>query len=509
MKLLFIANSRIPTERAMGTAIMKQCEAFARAGMQVELVVPLRKNVHIENPFTYHGVEENFTITHLWSLDLPILEYIKARFTVQRVSFFIRLLLYALTDKADFFYTREPELIALLPARKSKFVELHHLYGLGTFGKFFLSRCTGIITITKALREDVARIFDVPPSKMHVAPSGVDLTKFRDGATKEEVRRALGITTTNPIALYIGSLETWKGYETFLKASKFLEDTVSCVVIGGTENQVSTLRQEYPNVFFLGFLPQQLVSRSAQVADVLVAPNSEKELISARHTSPLKVFEYMASGIPIVASAITSIEEILSPKNAVLVEPDNPEALAYGISVVTQDHSLAQSIARQAKEDVVQYTWSVRTEKILGYMRMIVQSKNTNGSQKSSHRRQILTFIVVGIFVALFNIISFAFFEQILKLQYLVASTITFVLTVLVSFLLQKNVTFNNRGHVSRTAKQQLVLYGVNAIFCLFLNWGIMLIGVEYMGASAYVAQVVSMILLAMYNFSVYRWILT
>ncbi len=369
MRLLFIANSRIPTERAMGTAIMKQCEAFAREGVQVELVVPRRKNTHTENPFIYHGVEKNFTITYIWSFDLPILEYVKARFIVQKVSFFVRLFLYVLLkDRADLFYTREPELLALLPTRKDKFVELHHLYGLGTLGKIFLSRCTGIITITNALKEDVSRIFNIPFSKMCVAPSGVDLMKFKNSATKEEARRALGIPTTKPTVLYIGSLETWKGYETFLEASTFLKNTVQCVVIGGAPSQVSLLRQKYPDVLFLGFLPQQSVSSNQRAADVLVAPNSGKELISARHTSPLKVFEYMASGVPIVASAVTSIQEILSPQNAILVEPDSGEDLARGIRRALEDSDHSATIAKRAKEDVLQYDWEHRTESIIKFI---------------------------------------------------------------------------------------------------------------------------------------------
>lgn len=369
MKLLFVANSRIPTERAMGTAIMKQCEAFARASVTVELVVPRRQNVHTENPFLYHGVAENFIITYIWSLDFHALEYVRMRFFIQKLSFFVGLFFYILKTDADILYTREPELIGLLPTSKTKFVELHHLYGLGTLGTFFLSRCTGIITITKALKEDVSHLFNIPLKKMHVAPSGVDLYKFKEGVTKEQARRTLGINTTKPVAVYTGSLEKWKGYGTFLEASKVLGDTVQCVVIGGNDNQVSLLRIEYPGVLFLGFLSQQMVSRNQKAADIFVAPNSGTELISSRYTSPLKVFEYMASGVPIVASATTALSEILSDTNAVLVTPDNSEALAEGIKKVTGDAVFAENIAQQAKKDVVQYDWAVRTSSTLSFLK--------------------------------------------------------------------------------------------------------------------------------------------
>lgn len=368
MRLLFVANSRIPTERAMGTAIMKQCEAFARRGIDVELVVPRRENTVRDDPFVYHHVEKKFTITYLRSFDVPVLDLVHLRFFVQKLSFFVRLFFYVRQSDADIVYSREPELVGMLLTNKDIVVEVHHMYGLSMFGRFLLSRCTGIIAITRALRDDIVKAFYVPYTKMHVAPSGVDSTLFKESAGKEEAKRALGIATTKPVVLYTGSLETWKGYETFLHASLMLKEEVQCVIIGGNEAQVARLRPAYPDVIFLGFLPQQIIFRNQKAADVLVVPNTGKELISARHTSPLKVFEYMASGVPIVASRTDAISEILSAKNAILVDPDSPEALARGILHAIENTAHSDTIAQQARKDVLHYDWSVRTESIVNFL---------------------------------------------------------------------------------------------------------------------------------------------
>ena len=69
-KLLYIANIRLPTEKAHGIQIMKMCEAFAHEGVNVELVVPRRFNVIKEDPFAYYGVGKNFTTTRIPSFDL-------------------------------------------------------------------------------------------------------------------------------------------------------------------------------------------------------------------------------------------------------------------------------------------------------------------------------------------------------------------------------------------------------------------------------------------------------
>lgn len=366
MKLIFIANSRIPTERAMGTAIMKQCEAFAKAGITVELVVPRRCNSFAEDPFVYHRIDPIFKIRYLPSFDLEFLQNQSIRFILQKLTFFVSLSLYIWKSDADILYSREPELIGPLLTKKKKFVELHHLYGLRLFGKYFLALCAGVLTITNALKEDVVRIFSIPITRIHVAPSGVDLSSFQNVVHKEATRAELGIVTTKPVALYIGSLEEWKGYDVFLKAGRILKDEVHFVVIGGNAEQVLKLKLKYPEVQFLGPLPQHNLPNNQQVADVLVVPNSAKELISARHTSPLKVFAHMTSGIPIVASSTDAIQEVLSSENAILVTPDSPEALAKGVLKAINGNSA--TIAMQAKEDVKKFDWSLRTKGIILYI---------------------------------------------------------------------------------------------------------------------------------------------
>src|SRR3989344_746663 len=68
-KLYFIANARIPTQRAHGLQIVKMCEAFARVGFDVELVIPRRFNELPDDPFDYYRAERNFAIKKLFTID--------------------------------------------------------------------------------------------------------------------------------------------------------------------------------------------------------------------------------------------------------------------------------------------------------------------------------------------------------------------------------------------------------------------------------------------------------
>ena len=65
MNLIYLANIRMPTERAHGVQIIKMCEAFARAGEKVTLIVPARHTHLTEDPFVYYGVEKIFTIVYV------------------------------------------------------------------------------------------------------------------------------------------------------------------------------------------------------------------------------------------------------------------------------------------------------------------------------------------------------------------------------------------------------------------------------------------------------------
>jgi glycosyltransferase involved in cell wall biosynthesis len=371
MKILFVASSRIPTERAMGVAIMKQCEGFARAGHEVTLVVPRRSGTTSDDPFTYHGVKELFAVHFVWCLELRY----KSRFSyyLRQFTFILSLMLFIASQSKDaILYSREPGLLAFLPTTKKKFVELHHLFGIGPFGRSILSRFHGIITITHALKEDVSSRFGYPKDHLHVAPSGVSLEEFKDVESRQTARLRLGISHDKIIALYIGEFDAWKGVETFIDAGPFLiQHNILPVVIGGSLSHIERFKRSHLDTFFLGRRPQSELQHNQQIADVLVIPNSAQYEISARHTSPLKVFSCMASRIPIVASKTTAIMEILNDGNATLVPSDDPKLLGEEIVRMVRERKSSYIKAQHAFIDVAQYDWKLRTTGILTFIQNI------------------------------------------------------------------------------------------------------------------------------------------
>lgn len=224
----------------------------------------------------------------------------------------------------------------------------------------------GIVSITQGLKEDLVKA-GIPTEKIIVASDAIDIGMFNNPESKEMARKWLALPQDVKIAGYIGKLDGWKGVETLLKAGEFMPD-VLIMLIGGSPEAVAKLSAQYPNAKFLGARPYTELPSNQRAADVLILPNTGKEIISARYTSPLKLFTYMASWVPIVASDLPSLREVIDEHSAFLVEPDNPEALAKGIQDALANKEEATKRALEARRIVESRTWQNRAKAILEFL---------------------------------------------------------------------------------------------------------------------------------------------
>jgi glycosyltransferase involved in cell wall biosynthesis len=104
-------------------------------------------------------------------------------------------------------------------------------------------------------------------------------------------------------------------------------------------------------------------------ADVGVVPNRSRPPISARYTSPLKVFEAMAASLPLVASDLPSLRELLTHgEDAWLVQPDDAGTLAEGLRRILADDALRAGLARRLGERAARHTWDARSARLMGWM---------------------------------------------------------------------------------------------------------------------------------------------
>ena len=385
MKLVYIANARLPTEKAHGHQIVRMCEAFSSLGLDVVLLHPRRVQVNPllkhQTIFDYYDVQKPFTVKTLPNIDVVRFE----RFLPQPFFgglFSLHAFLWGgLAAKAgareggDVYFTREPAVAWWLGKKGLPTIfEVHTLYRriLGALLRAATRRTSvfSVVSMTEHLRRELVEVLGVPVDKTLTLHDGVDLERFCDGVSKEEARQRLGFPLDQPLIVYAGHLFPNRGVGALIRAASLL-DGVGVYIVGGMPDDLERKRQlvekiKATNVNFVGHVLPEKVPLYLSAADVLVIPNSARYIHTAYYASPLKLFEYMASRRPIVTSNLPSICEVLKDKHsALMVEPDSPESLANGIQTLITSPELCERLSENAFRDVQQYTWRKRAGKIV------------------------------------------------------------------------------------------------------------------------------------------------
>lgn len=371
-KLLYIANQRMPTEKAHGLQIAKMCEAFAGLGLEVELLAPTRHSVLKETLFEYYSVNNNFKFKRVFTPDFYLpgkLDFIA--FLVKNFISALTLFFYAMREKADIIFSRDELPLYFLSFFRKNLVFEAHKYSKSK--SIFYKRFNGLglktIVISDGLKNAFLK-FGFNEKNLLTSADSVDLEEFDIDITKEEARKRVGLPLDKKIILYSGQFFSWKGVDVLMEASDNFKNELF-VFVGGISGDPNVFKGKFggrENILMLGQKPHKKIPYFLKAADALVLPNKKDGQISEFYTSPLKLFEYMASGRPIVASDLPSIREILNERNAIIVEPNNARTLADGIKKAIHDTDFSEKIAIKALEDVKNFTWAKRTEKIIGFI---------------------------------------------------------------------------------------------------------------------------------------------
>ncbi|MEI6863751.1 MAG: glycosyltransferase family 4 protein [Candidatus Adlerbacteria bacterium] len=373
MNIAYVANIRFPTEKAHGVQIAKACEALVKNGKEVTLIVPSRRTDITEPAPRYYGITTPFAIKKLFTIDLVSAG--KIGFWIQSLTFASSVLRYLRSCRADAVYGRDELVLSILymGGVRNIFWESHD-GAWNIASRYIAKHAKGVVCVSQGLK-DFYKEKGVPIEKILAVPNGIALADFAHPESKEIARVRLGIPVDKKIALYVGRLDGWKGTDTLFDASHVLPSDWKVAVVGGEEKQIAQLQKKYPYVLFLGYRPYSELPRNQAAADVLVVPNTAKVDVSVHFTSPLKLIAHMASHRPIVASDLPSIRELVDESSAVLVVPDNSQALAEGIQRALQNPTVAEhAFARVSTLD-----WQVRAQAILRFIENRVGAHATAG----------------------------------------------------------------------------------------------------------------------------------
>ncbi|MBI3013713.1 MAG: glycosyltransferase family 4 protein [Candidatus Tectomicrobia bacterium] len=377
MRILYPVGEVFPSPTARSIQIMNTCAALARRGNQVFLLLGKKRGIDAARLLEYYGL---LPTPGLEIEFLPILRPSGQR--VWRPSwgglflFFcrrrlVRLLADSTGKKDTVVFVRHLKLAVNLRRKYKKLLETplifeaHEIFShekpagsrLRTLEERAYGGVDGVVAITAHLARMIVETFSVRVPTA-VVPDGTRLFTLSPLNSQTPAR-----------IVYSGQLYEWKGVDCLLQAMAEVPGARLAILGGGAGGAEQLQRKARSlgiedRLDFLGQVPHREVVKSLREADVFVLPASGSP-ISRFWTSPLKLFEYMAAGRPVVASDLPSLREILRhEENALLVEPGNPRALAAAINRILADRGLAQRLAGQALADVREYTWDARAERL-------------------------------------------------------------------------------------------------------------------------------------------------
>jgi len=232
--------------------------------------------------------------------------------------------------------------------RYSKSGMLHRLFTWAE-GRMVLES-QSVITICQELQDTVTQMGAGSRSLLieNVMGGDVDEAPSRPAA---EIRTAWGIAADAPLALYTGTFEAYQGVEMLIEAAAILGRSrphARVLVVGGEPQQVDRARGLARElgaadvVVFTGQQPAREIPSFVQACDVLVSPR-----IRGTNT-PLKIYSYLRSGKPIVATDLLTHTQVLTPDIAALIAPE-PEAFAEALAHLLDNPRERAALAARAR----------------------------------------------------------------------------------------------------------------------------------------------------------------
>ncbi len=382
--LVLIANARMPSERAQSLQVAQVAAAFERAGAPTTLLHARRRDTPaIEEAalWEHYGVPPGprpraRAVACLdWIDRCPRrLQYAPAR--LQELTFARNA---ARLVRSEFdgarVLSREIESAHALRGRRGLFLELHRVPGGRLRRRWLLKAAAGaagIVAISEGVRQDLLGL-GLDGERIVVEHDGFEPTRFAAAVSRGEARERLDLPGERAVVVYTGGLLAWKGVDLLVQAARELPEAL-VVIAGGMGADVERLRARVgasENVRIDGFQPPSRVPLYLAAADLGVVPNRSQPPISARYTSPLKVFEAMAVGLPLVVSDLPSLRELLSPEEALFVAPDDPQALARGIQSLLEDDARRVAAAERLRSRAPRHTWDARAARLLEWMEVL------------------------------------------------------------------------------------------------------------------------------------------
>ncbi len=236
---------------------------------------------------------------------------------------------------------------------------------LARLEKEVLTRSAEVVVISGALGQLLQERYGITRA-MTVIPSATSLPLFPIDKDWTNAHRHV---------IYSGSLYNWKGAQDLVAAGQWLPG-YQITLIGGDPQSIQALREQAPRegakIEFCGHLSHSEVQRRLASACIAVLPNRAGSV--SAFTSPLKLFEYMASGCAIVATDLPVFHEILAKDDAIWAPSADPKALADAIRASAETPGQGERQGARVRQQVEEFTWQGRGKRLLAVLTKVAEN---------------------------------------------------------------------------------------------------------------------------------------
>jgi len=387
-KIYYVSTNLFPSSQVETIQMMRMCEGLKEADYEPILIGRSGINRNKTSFTTNADIHEYYGIKTIFDLNIirfPLIENLPRPMRILSFFCFALLLLFKIRKKGTgLIYTRDIYIMivaSLLKIKIRMIIEEHAppLKLSHTFIKKFIYRqkfIAGIVFISEKLRNIYIAMGLLTGTRArivveHDAAAQSQINENRKNQNKKHVSDSHQMRVG-----YVGSLLPGRGIDLILKTAVKLSE-LEFYIVGGTTFQIDQFRINAPrNVRWVGNKPPFEVIKELNEFDILLMPyqNNTKThggVSSSKWMSPLKMFEYMASGVPIIASDLQVLREVLmSEQNCLLAAPMDSEKWVGAIELLVGDANLRNQLALQALKDVQErYNWKTRSLIIMNALR--------------------------------------------------------------------------------------------------------------------------------------------
>lgn len=373
--MIITIDGNIPSTFAHSMNVMKMAQGFVDIGEDVTLVTLLswpnwKELLKVHNIYDFYGVSPKIKIK--W---VPVYNRDFWTKKIHARGFSLKATKVITSAKPNYVYCRsfltaffcvKNAVPTILETHTTNYKneDLQKIYTIAGDKNFL-----GLVTIHEEIKKQHVKN-GINEHKVLVLPDGVDLKEFDRDLNKLDSKKILDLELDKKIVLYCGSLHAEKGISSIIECAALLQkrDDIQFVIVGGAEKDrlfwQKKAIQAGAVIKFVGFVPHSLVPTYLKAADVLLMPYSKKidyQVMDVHTTSPLKLYEYMASGTPIISTNIPTISTVVPHlEGALLAEPDDIQQLCDYIEEVLQNPDLASRLSKYARAKVLHYQWQSR-----------------------------------------------------------------------------------------------------------------------------------------------------